>query len=51
MFKLILSLPFGKLEKQFESSQAGRLAAGEYVKHLRSKGQQVLDFKIVELAS
>lgn len=49
MFKLILSLPFGKLEKQFESSIAGRLEAGEYVKNIRAKGQQVIDFKIVEM--
>jgi len=46
--KLIVSLPFGCIEKTFEYSAFGRELAYRYIKSMNRQGQSVLSYKFIK---
>ena len=51
MLKLVISLPFGQIEKKFEYSVQGRAEAYKYVKQLNKERQQVMFYKLIKIGA
>lgn len=49
MLQLIISLPFGQIEKRFAYSLAGRTEAYQYLRTLIKQRQQVLSHKLIKI--
>lgn len=49
MLKLVISLPFGQIERKFEYSVKGRSEAFEYIKKLNKERQHVMFYKLTKV--
>lgn len=49
MLKLVVSLPYGQIEKRFEYSVNGRAAAYKYIKALNKDRHQVMFYKLTKI--
>lgn len=49
MLQLIISLPFGQIEKRFPLTVGGRAEAYQYMRLLVKQRQQILSHKLIKI--